>query len=60
MYGYPVTELRVSLVEGISIIGEFIIFLPLRILRIVKIAFNMKVASKLGLAYDHEKDIDYG
>ena len=60
MYGYPVTELRVSLVESISIIAEFIIFLPLRIIRIVKIALNMKVASKFGLAYDHEKDIDYG
>jgi len=60
MYGYPVTELPISLVEGISIIAEFIIFLPLRIFRIVKIAINMKVASKLGLAYNHEKDIDYG
>ena len=60
MYGYPVTELRVSFIEGISFIAEFIFFLPLRILRIVKIALNMKMASKLGLAYDHEKDIDYG
>jgi hypothetical protein len=59
-YGYPVTELRVSFIECISIIAEFIIFLPLRILRIVKIAFNMKVASKFGLAYDHEKDLDIG
>jgi len=59
-YGYPVTELRVSFAEGISILAEFIIFLPLRILRIVKIAFNMKVASKLGLAYDHEKGLNKG
>jgi len=60
MYGYPVTNLHVSFIEWISIIAESIIFLPLRILRIVIIAFNMKVASKFGLAYDHEKDIDIG
>ena len=55
MYGYPVTDSHVSFIEWISILAEFIIFLPLRVLSIINIAFTLKVASKFGLAYNHEK-----
>ena len=54
-YGYPVTDSHVSFIEWISILAEFLIYLPLRVLSIINIALTLKVASKFGLAYDHEK-----
>ena len=55
MYGYPVTDSHVSIIEWIRILAEFLIYLPLRVLNIINIAFTLKVASKFGLAYNHEK-----
>ena len=55
MYGYPVTDSHVSFIEWISILAEFLIYLPLRVLSIINIALTLKVASKFGLAYNHEK-----
>jgi hypothetical protein len=53
-YGYPVLNESVSLRDGLEFLFDLLIHLPLRLLRIMRIALTMKLAGKLGLEHDDE------
>lgn len=54
-YAYPVTVGRVGPLQKLVFLAEFAVYLPVRVLRMVTIALLMRVASRFGLGYDHEK-----
>lgn len=53
-YGYPILNEGTSLRDGLEFCIDLLIHLPLRILRIMRIALTMKLAGKLGLEHDDE------
>lgn len=48
-YGYPIIGQSISFKEKAAFVADFILYLPQRILRIIKIAFVMRIASEFGL-----------
>lgn len=54
-YAYPISAEPVPLWQKLAFLAEFAVHLPVRVLRVVHIALLMRVASRFGLGYDHEK-----